>query len=64
MDGGEVVIITRRQRFSLYENPDINFPPVKLRTIVLLEGLGKSKKKSNDLSGYRTRDLPACSRVS
>jgi hypothetical protein len=28
--------------------------------MVLLEGLGKLKKKINDLIGIRTRDLPAC----
>jgi hypothetical protein len=33
------------------------------RAIVRLEGLGKLKKKSNDLIGNQTRDLPACSIV-
>jgi hypothetical protein len=33
------------------------------RAIVRLEGLGKLKKKFNDLIGNRTRDLLACSIV-
>jgi hypothetical protein len=31
---------------------------------VRLEGLSQLKKRSNDLIGNRTRDLPACSIVS
>jgi hypothetical protein len=31
------------------------------RAIVRLKGLGKLKKKSNDVIGTRTRDIPACS---
>jgi hypothetical protein len=36
---------------------------VDTRTTVRLEGLGRLKKKSDDLIGKRTRDLPACSIV-
>jgi hypothetical protein len=37
--------------------------PLSPKAIVRLEGLGKLKKKSNDLIGTRTSDLPTCSMV-
>jgi hypothetical protein len=63
-DGGEVVSLMRRRplppgRFLalIYVRSRVNS-----RATERLEGLGKLKK-SNDLIGDRTHDLPACSIV-
>jgi hypothetical protein len=63
-DGGEVVSLTRRPPFTPRKTRGTNFcqrlsdPQAHSAT-----GRIKSNEKSNDLIGYRTRDLQACSIV-
>jgi hypothetical protein len=62
-DGGEVINLTRRPTDTPRKIPDTHF----CQSLSRAQGhsaAGKigSIKKSNDLIGYRTRDLPACSK--
>jgi hypothetical protein len=60
-DGGEVINLKRRRRIALQGRLFVLIYVsgwVDTNDIVLLEGLSKLKR-SNDLDGNRTRDLPA-----
>jgi hypothetical protein len=56
IDGDEVVSLTRRLA-SLYPQEDFWY------SFLLETGRIRSTEKSSDLTGIRTRDLPACSIV-
>jgi hypothetical protein len=63
-DGGELLSLTRRQRFNRFNPRKIFWYSFllglsKLQGLMRMEGLGKLKKFS-DLIESRTLDLPAC----